>query len=405
MAATFRDARYGWEIFKESGYTLTFAQINGNLVRAGFRPVSMRTYQHYHKLFRYGYEEYLPINQLDVRTLSNPVWDAATRNRYALREVSLDIEVRLVHKKSAVRLRGFATRISDAVVVVRLEGTAAKDVGAAKIKASDQRVELVFLESGEILPALIESIYAQPRQDIVTLRLGLVSTGSIEALGIRTALGTRPLWIKIEAQDESVYLSDLVQSLYWMFQALDAARAAGDEILMELSPNDEFNLAPARVKRLSLQSPLEVELLLAAPAILMVLTIVKKMVRIRNDVLEGDLTKQEVELSKATTEKVMEEARTQAAIAERLEQENAIRLATSDLDTEPVVAQTFQLVRGLLSEEGVDANNVDEVSERIINIVQGQVRPAAQALLEASGDAEITFTTDLGIEGQIAESG
>lgn len=89
--ATKEDAEQGWRIFREENYALTLDEVNQRLVRQGHSAVSQRMYQRYGKLHRYGYDNYIPINQLDVKTLQNPVWDAAARNRYVARETRLAV--------------------------------------------------------------------------------------------------------------------------------------------------------------------------------------------------------------------------------------------------------------------------------------------------------------------------
>lgn len=41
-------------------------QINERLLALGFGPVSERMYDHYRRLVRHDYEEYVPVNELDV---------------------------------------------------------------------------------------------------------------------------------------------------------------------------------------------------------------------------------------------------------------------------------------------------------------------------------------------------
>ena len=400
MPASVRDAQYGWELFKQSGYSLSLAEINRDLRRAGFRQISQRMFQHYHKLFRYGYEEYLPINQLDVRTLANPVWDAATRNRYAFREVSIEVDLRLIHRKRFVTFRGLATRISDAVVVVRLTGEEAEEVAAAKIKASDQRAEVVFRQTGEILLGVIESVYAEARNKVVMFRIGFSDVGSVETLALRKPLGVRTLRIEIQPRREKVYLADVVQSLYWVFQSIEAARAAGDEILLDIEKGNDFALPATRVTRLSLQSPFQLELLASAPAILLVLMYVRRLIRLRKEFFEGSVAKQQAEVNRAIATKTRVEARVQEATATRLEWENAQRQSTSSVTPDPIVVQTEQLIRRLLVEEGATTRKRSRVSDKALNIIESQVRPALVSLVEAVGDAEITLETDQEIEEQ-----
>lgn len=56
MAAKARDAQAGWSIYRASGYSLEFDEINARLTAAGFNPVAPRTYTHYRELHRYGYQ-------------------------------------------------------------------------------------------------------------------------------------------------------------------------------------------------------------------------------------------------------------------------------------------------------------------------------------------------------------
>lgn len=387
MAATTRDAQYGWELFKESGYALSYRELNEALRANGMRAVSLRMFQHYHKLFRYGYEEYLPINQLDVKTLQNPVWDAATRNRYALREISIPVRLRLVHKKKLLELSGLATRISDALLVVRLEGATAEEVAAAKVRASDQRVDVTFMDSGEILEGRIDSVFAETRQRIVVFRISFSAAGSLNTLGIRESLGSQPLRVEIHPRRDNVYLSDLVQSLYWLFQGIEAARAAGDELLMEMDQEQRFSLPATKVGRLRLESPLLVELYVAAPAVLLVLSIVRRLVVIRNEKLTGDVTKEEKEVRKAVARKTRAEADVQEQIGERLRQ-------ASERDSSPEVAQAVHLLRNLLAEAGAPSSTLPQEYEKVQNVLESQAEPALLSLLEAAGDAEIVFLAE-----------
>lgn len=385
--ATTRDAQYGWELFKESGYALSFAELNDALRSNGMNAVSLRMFQHYHKLFRYGYEEYLPINQLDVKTLQNPVWDAATRNRYALREISIAVKLRLIHRKKQLELEGLATRISDAILVVRLEGVTAEEVAAAKVRAADQRVEVVFPQTGEILTGRIDSVIAETRQRIVIFRISFSVAGSLNTLGIRESLGARSLRVEIHPRQQDIYLADLVQSLYWLFQGIEAARAAGDELLMRLDEEQRFSLPATRVDRLRLESPLQVELIVAAPAILFVLGIVKRLVAIRNDKLMGDVTKQEKEVRKAVARKTNAEALVQERVAERLKKEN-------ESESDPLVGQAVHLLRNLLAGAGAGAASGLPETDKVQNVLEGQAEPALLSLLEAAGDAEVVFLSD-----------
>lgn len=403
-AARPKDAQYGWEVFKQSAFALSLLEINEHLRSAGLRSVSPRMYQHYHKLARFGYEEYLPINQLDVKTLQNPVWDAAVRNRYAFRDVSIEVELRLIHRKSLLTLQGLATRVSDAILVVKLEGDDAQIVAGKGVKASDQRVEVVFRSTGEILTGNVESFYAETRQDLAVLRVSLSNIGFIETLDIRTTLGLRKLRVVITPQRGDVYLAELVQSLYWILQGLEAARAATDDLLIELDPGDEFTLPATRVERLSLASPLSMDLLAGGPAILLVLVYIRQLVGIRKTYHEGSAARDQSEMNQETARKVAAETRVQEATARRLEWENRQRELGKEVNADPAIEQAQHLIRELLKAEGRTPRRRAIVSDKAANVIATQVIPALNALVEATGDAEISLETDEDVEDRIDSS-
>lgn len=54
-----RDAQAGWQIYRDSGYRATIDEVNAELVRRGFGIIQVRTYNHYRKLHRYGYQRYV----------------------------------------------------------------------------------------------------------------------------------------------------------------------------------------------------------------------------------------------------------------------------------------------------------------------------------------------------------
>ncbi len=68
------NAQTGWEIHKASGYELTLVEINDELATRELPPVSQRMYTHYRKLHRYGYEQYIPINQTGSSIVRTSSW-------------------------------------------------------------------------------------------------------------------------------------------------------------------------------------------------------------------------------------------------------------------------------------------------------------------------------------------
>src|ERR1700722_8782369 len=97
-----RDMHAGWTIYRSSGYAATLEQINDTLVQSGFGPVAERSYTHYKKLHRYGYERYIPINVLDVETHHHPIWGLPLRSRYRSRPTAVQATLVVVTRDGVV---------------------------------------------------------------------------------------------------------------------------------------------------------------------------------------------------------------------------------------------------------------------------------------------------------------
>ena len=59
--------RRGWELYRTADPRPTLEQINAALTADGLGVVSTRAHKHYRNLDRYGQEDYLPINELDMQ--------------------------------------------------------------------------------------------------------------------------------------------------------------------------------------------------------------------------------------------------------------------------------------------------------------------------------------------------
>jgi hypothetical protein len=59
-------ARAGWDEYRSETPAPSLDTINRRLAFKGFDAVSRRTYIHYEKLAKHGYDEYMPVNDLDT---------------------------------------------------------------------------------------------------------------------------------------------------------------------------------------------------------------------------------------------------------------------------------------------------------------------------------------------------
>ena len=66
MTARFVDALKGYEFFLRQRGRASLDEVNKYLMQHGYRPISLRTYTHYHKLLQHGFRYYIPINKFVV---------------------------------------------------------------------------------------------------------------------------------------------------------------------------------------------------------------------------------------------------------------------------------------------------------------------------------------------------
>jgi hypothetical protein len=77
------NALKGYEYFIHSRGKASIDQINVFLKAQGWGLIHQRTYNHYRSLIRYGFRNYIPINQFDVSRSLGRLQIAADRRRYA----------------------------------------------------------------------------------------------------------------------------------------------------------------------------------------------------------------------------------------------------------------------------------------------------------------------------------
>lgn len=372
--ATHADAEAGWEIFKHENYALTFDEINWRLQRQRYAPISHRTYQHYHKLVRYGFEAYIPINQLDVKTLRNPVWDAAVRNRYITRETDASVLLRMLQDHEIVELSGQALRISDGVVVIRLPSVDAVNLFSTG-RRTDALAELVFQETGEIRMARTETVSID-RSELVTVRLSFLEVGSLADLVRKEALAPLALRVVVTPYEEDVYLANVVQGTYWLFQALEASRVLCEDILASLDTEDRFTFTPPRVKRLNVSSPLDALLQGAEPYILVVTLLLGRLISYRKTYHEGSVAKWE---------------------ARRLRWDQLEKEHLSREDIRSLLVIVTERIRSNLQVQGQDAPTrlSKRDTRRMESIVDKQIIPSLEALINNSEDVELESDVQL----------
>jgi hypothetical protein len=431
--ASRKDAEAGWEIFKDSDYAASLGEINEELIRRDLAPVSARTYRHYFKLHRYGYERYLPINQLDVRTLQDPVWDKGMRTRFQLFPVDQPVRVVLLVDGRPVQLDGRAGELSEGEAVITLEGRAAVDAVAA-IRGADWGLQVLFTRTGELRLAEAEKVNVDTRRRRVRLTVTFARLRDVDALVERIELAEGQLSITLAGDSAGVLLARTTQDLYWLFQAVESSRLLVAELLSEIDSDGRVRLSPAVVRRLSVASPLEAAILAAGPVLFFLAEVVKRASQARESWWRGTEAREDAraagsrakstEIGIAEAESRAREASAQADAAEerrrqatadadlselqvdwarrqieqaeedrgdalRWEQER--RRVLAGLDWDELVTVTIGSLRGELQGMGIQVNLAElepSTREQVQAILLGQVLPAVAELIEGS-DGEL----------------
>lgn len=148
MAISRDDAEAGWELYRDSDFSLQWEELNAELARSDRPAVSHRTFRHYGKLRRFGYEGYIPINQLDVHTIQDPIWDKSLRSRYLTFDVHQPAVLLVPSDGGVTGVEASVVSLSDGEAVARVsfERTEALIDYAKRV---DTPVQVVFTETGE----------------------------------------------------------------------------------------------------------------------------------------------------------------------------------------------------------------------------------------------------------------
>jgi hypothetical protein len=252
LPALVEDTSRGWQLYRDSGYTLTREEINLALRGSGHRPISRRTYAHYGKLRRHGFREYLPINQLDVKTVEDPLWDEGVRSRYPERPVSIPVQIHATLRREPVTLGGEAQVISDSGAKVRLAGLHGG-------LSCGSRVVIVFPRTQAERLARVKAVRQLAQTGVVELDLEFASLTSLAELTGREPLGVGTVRI-VSRSIDPCYLSDAIRNLYWIFEGTEASRALCEEVLGAQDAEGAFALQAAEVRSLAMGSPMTLEL-------------------------------------------------------------------------------------------------------------------------------------------------
>jgi hypothetical protein len=369
------NALAGWDIYKASDYEATLVEINDELLARGLSPVSARMYTHYRKMCRYGYEQYLAINQLDVRTMEDPIWDRALRGRYPMYQVEEAVRVLLLVEDEPTALPGLVQEVSDGEILLRINGEQA--VSAFTAKGGVWALEAIFTATGEVRLCEVSKITVDRRLQRVTVRAHFIGPTSARDVLVRQSLAISSFDVTVGSDPEAPLLGRTAQQVFWLFSATEAVRIATAELIRSLEGGEQVSVPANRVERLSVASPLEAVITLAGTVGLAMGLLITKAVGARKTWWEGTKAKHEAHAAE-------EEVR-------RLRWERSRREVMSSLDVNDIADA---IVASLRSELGKEAPTTapPERSEYdpALKALVTQALPAISELVEA-GSGELVF--------------
>jgi len=377
----------GWELFKASDYIWSLSDINQALEVRALPPVSPRMYTNYRKLHRYGYEQYIPINQLDVRTMEDPIWDRALRGRYPLYATQEPVRLLLLENDEPVQLEGNADQISDGEIRLTLTGSAA--VNALTPSAIPMYAEVLFLATGEFRLCEITKVTRQTRRRRVTARATFADLGAADGVLSRRYLTSEVFRVVVGEERRAPLLGQTAQQVYWLFSGMEGIRIATTDLLATLDPEQSRAVSGSRVESLSVESPLEAALAAATPVVIGFGFLLNRMLMARRTWWEGSREKYE---SQVAQEDVL-----------RLRWERSRREVMGQVDLNQVVREISSSVL-----QGLDRGTQDPTpltDESVVRTLKTQAVPALSDLIEA-GEGVIEFDRrGVGTTGPSRQSG
>ena len=368
--ARYEDARAGWGIFRSFNYGATMNEINSELTGQGLSPIANRTYRHYLKLKRCGYTKYIPINQLDVKTLKDPLWDQAVRNRYPSIKDYVPVEVAAQIGGKPRAFSGTAVETSPSMVICRFshpEDIAFLRRPTVQRAIRRERVTVHFPLSKESFVATMQGINIAATEQFVLVTFGFLTLAAIEAMTQRSVLATSELRVTFVPKSNQTAFPEVARKFYWLFQASEAAKLVCEEFLAQLDVDKRYVLPSTQIKYVRMQSPLVIVVKAAIPLVALILLQAR---------LWGNLTSPGSQGDKRTEPP-----------------DNAAG------KTEEHLSQVFRILERTVSEQPATPTPL-EIPERVHELYARQFRPALDELIDhAAGQIVIDEGSDAGQGG------
>lgn len=378
-----RDVQAGWAFYRLSGFGASLDEINQRLVDRGFNPISDRTYSHYRKLARYGYERYVPINQLDVETLRDPVWDAPLRSRFRSTPARVDVQVILLVDGDLVVLSGTTQEVSEAQTTILVRPSKQLDVLARARDLEAAHSLVVFADVDDAISAVIDLVAPADNGGSALLSLSFLQLVPAEDVSGRETLPSVALHLRVEAED-SQYFLNVVRELYAILEAVESTRLVCDEALAQIDSAQRFAIRPPEVVALSKSNPIDLSLTGALPVVLVFCGVVGRFLKHRLTWHIGSVVQEQSHLVGQRASVESQKAAILGEYARALRIRNDRAELREKLDVGVISTYVLDVVRKSLPDQSqlVAADEVDDA--RLRSLIEKQLLPSIDQLVDES---------------------
>ena len=379
-----RPAAIGWGLFRESGFTLTRNEVNAQLTDMGLKAIQKRTYDHYGRLVRHGFQRYITINQFDVHQLRNPVWSSALRRRYRLRPSEVEATLRLLDPDGDGdrTVTAHVSAVSDALILI-------KDTELTPDDENSHGV-LVMGEGGELLSVVVDLVTGGGTGAELTV-LGHVDVSEANDL---EELPERRMTLTIDRADASS-LAETARTVYQAFQLIESVRILCDAALVEIDGEDSgYDVGVPRVLGMSKSNPTMLEIAMTSPVLAMVAYLISQWNTLRQSEAGVASTYGDAEAKKAQAERIRAEGRHIDAQTEAVEERtrthrlfnDANERAMEEITAESVYRRVIDEVRKALEVDGDETPELPAAD--LPAIEQGSFALDAEAQQGVGGDED-----------------
>ncbi|MGH9652630.1 MAG: hypothetical protein ACRD6B_04100 [Bryobacteraceae bacterium] len=384
-----RDAQAGWQIYRESGYQATLEEVNAELTRRGFGEIRQRTYDHYRKLHRYGYQRYVPINIVDVETHHSPPWGSPLRSRYRPRPANIDVQLVVVAGSQTIVIDGQTVELSNAEASVRVSTealTGLADIGVSSLEGLQVLVAFASSPDEPARSAEVELVYPDPGEPFTVLTLAFLTPIETSEIPGAQLLPSGVVTVTLDVVDPNSP-DVLVRTLTALFEAFDASRVWTDEILAALDADGQFALPTVTVSQLTMSSPLVVVLSGAAAVLGFFRWQIRGLLKLRQQWYEGSVVRSDAHIGDAEAVSRGAHAKLTEAQARNIDEQTRALRIKNDLDqkvAEIESASALAVVVRLLEHSApplAGRTVATEQPDLISELFKNQVLPSLEKLL------------------------